>query len=133
MWHALLQRRQIQLNILHESSGNYVDIHRLDDGHLRIDLRRRQVKRGGVLLELTPKEYAMLSRLAGSPGCIITQAQLLEEIWGPAHKADSHYLRIVVSHLRKKLEDDASSPRYLLTEPGVGYRLMFVAKVGDSS
>lgn len=97
----------------------------LDDGCLVIDLARRQVTLKGIPLELTPKEYAVLSRLAASPNCVITQAQLLEEIWGPAHKDDSHYLRIVVSHLRRKLDDDSSAPSYLRTEPGVGYRLLF--------
>lgn len=97
----------------------------LDDGRVVIDLARRQVMLKGMPLELTPKEYAVLSRLAASPNCVITQAQLLEEIWGPAHKDDSHYLRIVVSHLRKKLDDDSSAPSYLRTEAGVGYRLLF--------
>jgi len=97
----------------------------LDDGCLVIDLARRQVTLKEIPLELTPKEYAVLSRLAASPNCVITQAQLLEEIWGPAHKDDSHYLRIVVSHLRRKLDDDSSAPSYLRTEPGVGYRLLF--------
>lgn len=97
----------------------------LDDGRLCIDLGRRQVKVDGAFIDLTPKEYAVLARLAASPNCVITQSQLLGEIWGPVHKGDTHYLRIVVSHLRKKLGDDSAEPHYLRTEAGVGYRLIF--------
>lgn len=94
----------------------------LDDGNLRIDLSKREVKYDDVLVDLTPKEYGVLSTLALSPNCVITQTQLLKEIWGPAHSDDTHYLRIVISHLRQKLGDDSLNPRYLRTEPGVGYR-----------
>ncbi|HEY7772525.1 MAG TPA: response regulator [Marinagarivorans sp.] len=96
----------------------------LDDGRLHIDLGKRWVTLSGCKVELTPKEYAVLSRLAQSPNCVITQTQLLQEIWGPAHKDNSHYLRIVVSHLRQKLGDDPAEPHYIRTEAGVGYRLM---------
>lgn len=94
----------------------------LDDGNLRIDLSKREVKYDNTLVDLTPKEYGVLSTLALSPNCVITQTQLLKEIWGPSHVEDTHYLRIVVSHLRQKLGDDSLNPRYLRTEPGVGYR-----------
>lgn len=96
----------------------------LDDGYLRIDLGRRQVFRQDNPIELTPKEYAVLATLASHRQCVITQKQLLEQIWGPSHARDTHYLRIVVSHIRQKIGDDPSAPRYLLTEAGVGYRLM---------
>ena len=96
----------------------------LDDGKLHIDLGKRWVSMSGNKVELTPKECAVLSRLALSPNCVITQTQLLQEIWGPAHKDNSHYLRIVVSHLRQKLGDDPAEPHYIRTEAGVGYRLM---------
>lgn len=96
----------------------------LDDGHLCIDLARRRVSVGGRPVDLTPKEYAVLSRLALAPNCVITQTQLLQEIWGASHQHDTHYLRIVVSHLRQKLGDDPAAPHYLRTEAGVGYRLM---------
>lgn len=95
----------------------------LDDGRLRVDLARRLVAVDGKRVELTPKEYGVLAMLARAPGCVVTQAQLLREIWGPGHNRDSHYLRIIVSHLRQKLGDDPAQPRYLITEPGVGYRL----------
>lgn len=97
----------------------------LNDGHLYIDLGKRWVTLEGAKVDLTPKEYAVLSRLAQSPNCVITQTQLLQEIWGPGHKDDSHYLRIVVSHLRQKLGDDPAEPYYIRTEAGVGYRLMY--------
>ncbi len=96
----------------------------LDDGHLHIDLGKRWVALASEKVDLTPKEYAVLAKLAQSPNCVITQTQLLQEIWGPAHKDNSHYLRIVVSHLRQKLGDDPAEPFYIRTEAGVGYRLM---------
>lgn len=97
----------------------------LDDGHLMIDLSKRLVTIDGMEADLTPKEYAVLSKLAASPNCVITQSQLLQEIWGPAYTDSTHYLRIVVSHLRQKLGDDPAEPHYLRTEAGVGYRLIF--------
>jgi len=97
----------------------------LNDGHLRIDLSKRWVSVEGNKVELTPKEYSVLSKLALSPNCVITQKQLLQEIWGPNHSEDSHYLRIIVSHLRQKLGDDPAEPGYIRTEAGVGYRLIF--------
>jgi two-component system KDP operon response regulator KdpE len=96
----------------------------LDDGRLHIDLGKRWVTLADEKIDLTPKEYAVLAKLAQSPNCVITQTQLLQEIWGPAHKDNSHYLRIVVSHLRQKLGDDPAEPFYIRTEAGVGYRLM---------
>lgn len=97
----------------------------LDDGHLLIDLAKRWVTVNGSRVELTPKEYAVLSKLALSPNCVITQTQLLQEIWGPGQRENTHYLRIVVSHLRQKLGDDPAEPYYIRTEAGVGYRLIF--------
>lgn len=94
----------------------------LDDGALCVDLRKRQVWLNQQPVDLTPKEYAVLSKLAHAPNCVITQTQLLNEIWGPVHQEDTHYLRIVISHLRQKLGDDPGNPRYVRTESGVGYR-----------
>lgn len=100
----------------------------LDDGYLYIDLGKRLVKTDNNPVELTPKEYAVLSKLAKVPNCVITQTQLLQEIWGPTHQEDSHYLRIIVSHLRQKLGEDPAEPKYLKTEAGVGYRLLFAPR-----
>lgn len=97
----------------------------MDDGYLCIDLSKRLVKVDHKKIELTPKEYAVLSTLAKSANCVITQTQLLKEIWGPSHHQDTHYLRIVISHLRQKLGDDPSEPKYVRTEQGIGYRLVY--------
>lgn len=99
----------------------------LDDGYLLVDLSRRLVEVESRKVDLTPKEYAVLALLARSPNCVITQTQLLQEIWGPGHKKDTHYLRIIVSHLRQKLGDDPTEPKYIKTEAGVGYRFIFEA------
>ena len=96
----------------------------LTRGELSIDLASRQVSLAGQCVTLTRKEYALLALLAQHAGRVLTQQQLLKDIWGPSHAEDSHYLRIVVGHLRHKLGDDPTAPRYIVTEPGVGYRLL---------
>lgn len=93
-------------------------------GPLTIDLAFRRVLLDGVEVALTRKEFAVLAQLARYPGRVITQQQLLKDIWGPTHIENSHYLRIVVGHLRQKLADDPTCPRFIATEPGVGYRLL---------
>jgi two-component system KDP operon response regulator KdpE len=97
---------------------------RYDDGHLVVDLTRREVSVDGVLLALTRKEYAALEMLLRHAGLVVTQHQLLREIWGPTHTSDSQYLRIVLGKLRQKLGDDPANPRWLKTETGVGYRFV---------
>ena len=96
----------------------------LEIGPLTIDLAYRRVLLDGVEVALTRKEYAVLAQLSRHPGRVITQQQLLKDIWGPTHLENSHYLRIVVGHLRQKLADDPTRPRFIATEPGVGYRLL---------
>lgn len=91
---------------------------------LRIDLARRGVAVGGREVKLSRKEFDLLALLARHAGRLVTHRQLLEQVWGPAHVADTHYLRIYVAHLREKLGDDPSRPRYIVTEPGIGYRLL---------
>ncbi len=93
-------------------------------GPLNIDLAYRRVSLGDTEVGLTRKEYAVLAQLARHPGRVITQQQLLKDIWGPTHVEDTHYLRIVVGHLRQKLGDDPAAPQYIVTEAGVGYRLV---------
>ena len=90
---------------------------------LRIDFARHEVQREGEVLKLTPLEFKLLAVLARNAGKVLTHRQLLKEVWGPAHTQDTHYLRVYTANLRKKLERDAAAPKYLLTEPGVGYRL----------
>ncbi|MCZ7650474.1 MAG: response regulator [Thermoanaerobaculia bacterium] len=93
-----------------------------DDGHLRVDLARRSVTLAGEPLHLTRKEYDLLALLVRHGGRVVAQQQLLREVWGPRHLEDTQYLRVVVGRLRQKLGDDWARPRYLATEPGVGYR-----------
>ena len=94
---------------------------RFDDA--TVDLRTRTATRGGAEIRLTPIEYRLLACLAKHIGMVVTHRLLLTEVWGPAHAADTHYLRIYMKQLRDKLEADPSRPRHLLTETGVGYRL----------
>ncbi len=91
---------------------------------LRIDLARRMVERNGAPIHLTPIEYRLLAYLIANPDCVLTHRQLLKNIWGPSHAEDSHYVRVYMGQLRKKLEDDPSRPLHILTEAGVGYRFV---------
>ena len=91
-------------------------------GDVTVDLSRRLVSRGGETVHLTPLEYRLLATLLGHPGRVLTQRNLLREIWGPSYVESSHYLRVYVGHLRQKLEDDPTQPKHFLTETGVGYR-----------
>mgnify|MGYP000169619403 FL=1 len=93
-------------------------------GEIELDLARRQVLRAGEEVHLTPIEYRLLMYLAGNAGRVLTQRQLLQEVWGPNHTGQAHYLRVYMANLRRKLEADPARPRYLLTESGVGYRLL---------
>ncbi|HEV2623234.1 MAG TPA: response regulator transcription factor [Frateuria sp.] len=95
-----------------------------DDGRLAVDLLRREVSLDGQPVALTRKEYAVLSMLLRYSGRVVSQQQLLRDIWGATHVQDTHYLRIVVAKLRQKLGDDPAAPRWLKTEPGVGYRFL---------
>jgi len=92
-------------------------------GPLSVDFSYRRVLLDGEEVSLTRKEYAVLSTLARHIGRVVTQQQLLKDIWGPTHTEDTHYLRVVVGHLRQKLADDPATPRFIVTEAGVGYRL----------
>jgi two-component system KDP operon response regulator KdpE len=93
-------------------------------GDVEIDLEKRSVTRSDQRVGLSPKEYALLARLAASAGKVLTHKELLVAIWGAAHAEDSQYLRVFVGQLRQKLEADPSQPRLILTEPGIGYRLI---------
>lgn len=95
----------------------------ISSGPLQVDFAYRRVTLDGSEISLTRKEYAVLALLAQHIGRVVTQQQLLKDIWGPTHGEDSHYLRVVVGHLRQKLGDDPTAPRFILTEAGVGYRL----------
>jgi two-component system, OmpR family, KDP operon response regulator KdpE len=92
-------------------------------GDLVIDLADRRVSRAGEEVHLTPIEFDLLRLLAQNRGRLVTHRQLLHEVWGPAYGEETHYLRVHVAHIRAKIEPDPARPRYLITEPGVGYRL----------
>jgi two-component system KDP operon response regulator KdpE len=93
-------------------------------GETVVDLRRRRVTRAGAEVHLTPLEFRLLTCLARHLGMVVTHRQLLREVWGPAHVEHTHYLRIYMKQLREKLERDPIRPKHLLTETGVGYRLL---------
>lgn len=96
----------------------------LEFGRIRADFSKRAVESDGKPLHLTPIEYRLLSCLASHAGSVLTHGQLLKSVWGPGHAEDSHYVRVYMTHLRKKIEDDPSQPRHILTEAGVGYRFV---------
>lgn len=95
-----------------------------DDGDLHIDLARREVLLRGERLQLARKEYALLALLVRNSGRVVTQPQILREIWGKTHDDDLHYVRVLVGKLRQRLGDNAAAPRWLATEPGVGLRFI---------
>jgi two-component system KDP operon response regulator KdpE len=95
----------------------------LEVGALRIDQSRREVTIGAREIRLTPIEYRLLVLLAGNAGKVLTHRQILKEVWGPPYVNESHYLRVFMAALRRKVEEDPARPRLLLTEPGVGYRM----------
>jgi two-component system KDP operon response regulator KdpE len=97
---------------------------KLSFGDLEVDLADHRARRGGAELRLTPIEFKLLVALMRRAGRLVTHAQLLADVWGPRSDEESHYLRVYVHHLRRKLEEDASRPRRLLTEVGIGYRLV---------
>jgi two-component system, OmpR family, KDP operon response regulator KdpE len=96
----------------------------LEVGELRIDLEKRLVTTAGEPVSLTPIEYDLLRLFAANEGKLLTHPAILRAIWGPAYGEESNYLHVYVSHLRRKIEPDPARPRYLLTQPGVGYRLV---------
>ncbi|KQP47569.1 two-component system response regulator KdpE [Pseudorhodoferax sp. Leaf274] len=93
-------------------------------GEVALDRAARLVHRAGAPVHLTPTEYRLLAVLAANAGRVLTQRQLLREVWGPSHVEHSHYLRVYMAQLRQKLEVDPAQPRHLLTETAVGYRLV---------
>ncbi len=92
-------------------------------GDLSVNLANRRVTVAGKEIHLTPNEYRLLAVLVRNAGKVVTQRQLLKEVWGPSSVEQSHYLRVYMAQLRHKLEAEPARPRWLVTEPGVGYRL----------
>ncbi len=93
-------------------------------GDLEIDVARRRVSVAGEEVHLTPTEYDLLKALAAQPDRVLTDRMLLQAVWGPEYGSEAHYLHVYVARLRRKIEADPQKPRHLLTEPGVGYRLV---------
>ncbi|HXD07105.1 MAG TPA: response regulator [Burkholderiaceae bacterium] len=96
----------------------------IEFGDVKIDLARRSVERSGATLHVTPIEYRLLTHLAAHPHSVLTHRQLLHAVWGPNHSQDTHYLRVYMGQLRKKIEEDPAQPRHLVTETGIGYRFV---------
>src|SRR6185295_8076389 len=99
---------------------------KLSFGDVEVDLNARVVRRGGQELHLTPIEYRLLAYLAQNAGKVLTHRQILHEVWGPGSAHQTHYVRVHLAELRKKVESDPSRPKLIVTEPGVGYRLRVV-------
>ena len=117
----LLARLRVALR--HARAGAAPESPVLETGPLRMDLERHEATVDGRQVKLTPIEWRLLALLARHAGKVLTHAQILREVWGPNASSQSHYVRVYMAELRKKLEADPSRPRLLLTEPGVGYRL----------
>lgn len=96
----------------------------LNFGDLEIDVAQRRVTVDGNVIKLTPTEYELLRNLAVYSGKVLTHRQLLRAVWGPSYENDTQYLRVYIAQLRRKIESDPSRPRHIITEPGVGYRLL---------
>jgi two-component system KDP operon response regulator KdpE len=96
-------------------------------GNVAVDMKNRLVTKAGEKVHLTPIEYKLLSMMVSNAGKVVTNPQLLLAVWGPSHAEDGHYLRIYMGHLRHKLEEDPTRPKFFLTETAVGYRLMMPA------
>ena len=111
-------RAQLRRQAMSPSSTEAV----LRFGRMAVDLARRVVERDGEPMHLTPIEYRLLTHLAAQPDRVVTHQQLLKAVWGPGHAEDTHYVRVHMANLRKKVEDDPSMPKHLLTEAGIGYR-----------
>jgi two-component system, OmpR family, KDP operon response regulator KdpE len=107
----------------HAASGNASDNARFATGGLALDLARRQVTVDERAVHLTPTEYEVLKYLAMHAGQVVTHRTLLRAVWGPSYEDEAHYLRVFIGQLRRKIEPEPGRPRYVLTEPGIGYRL----------
>jgi two-component system, OmpR family, KDP operon response regulator KdpE len=118
----LLARVRSTLRRHHQPTADQQGV--IQFGDVKVDIKARLVKKAEQIVHLTPIEYRLLKVLATNVGRVVTNPQLLREVWGPSHSEHSHYLRVYMGHLRQKLEDDPAQPRYLLTETGVGYRLL---------
>ena len=113
---AQLRRVEVGKGVDHQSV--------LQLGDVSIDFARRRAERAGSPIHLTPIEFKLLAHLVAQPDRVVTHQQLLKAVWGPGHTEDTHYVRVHIGNLRKKLEANASMPRYFCTETGIGYRFV---------
>jgi two-component system KDP operon response regulator KdpE len=120
--HELLARLRVALR--HAARAGSPGLTTLHARDLSVDLDSRVVLRAGQPVYLTPKQYKLLVELMKGGGRVVTQRQLLAAVWGPAHVKDSHYLRVYMGQLRQKLEANPARPEYIVTDPGVGYRIL---------
>lgn len=118
----LLARTRANLRRVRSSRTTTDSVFRFGD--VEVDLSARVVRKRGVEVHLTPIEYRLLGVLIANAGRVITHPYLLREVWGPTHSESKHYLRVYMGNLRQKLEDDSAQPRHIVTETGVGYRLL---------
>lgn len=122
-----------RIRVLLRASGSDADsIAGFDDGRLRIRFDDYRVSLDGEAVKLSRKEFALLRMLVEARGRIVTQRQILSSLWGPSHLEDTHYLRVFIGRLRSRLKDVSGSPRYIETEPGVGYRFLGTEEPGDT-
>jgi two-component system KDP operon response regulator KdpE len=116
---------RVRVALRHASSVSAADANAVFvSGPLRVDLAARRVTVDGAPVHLTPTEYALLRLLVQHAGKVLTHSQILREVWGPEYVAETHYLRVYFAQLRQKIEVDPTLPKLILTEPGVGYRLV---------
>lgn len=113
-----------RLRVVLRRAARSEDVPVLSFGELSVDLTHRNVTIRGAEIKLTPTEYEVLKYLAQQAGKVVTHRQLLKAIWGANYQDESQYLRVYIGQLRRKIESDPSQPRYIITEPGVGYRLI---------
>jgi two-component system KDP operon response regulator KdpE len=118
----LLARARANLRRWQRRDESSTPVYRFGD--VEVDLTGRVVRKAGNEIHLTPIEYRLLTVLIANAGRVLTHRHLLREVWGPAHDQDSHYLRVYMGNLRRKLEDDPAQPKHIVTETAVGYRLM---------
>jgi two-component system KDP operon response regulator KdpE len=113
-----------RLRVAQRHTQPSADVSVFQFGEVEVDLTSRIVRRKGSEVKLTATEYSLLRLLVKNAGRVLTHRQILREVWGPAYGEQTHYLRVYIAHLREKLEGDPSKPTLIMTEPGVGYRLL---------
>ena len=122
---------RLRAHLRRQTRGERSELSQVRFGAITLDLGERRVVRGTETVHLSPIEYRLLSALARFPGRVLTHHQLFQEVWGPARADNFHYLRIYMGHLRQKLECDPAQPEHIVTESGVGYRLIGVEDFHD--